>query len=276
MRLAPFFALLSILIAGYMPTACRTQNPLVPPGPVQPIVPPAPVVVPTPAPPLVPIPDDGLGLEIIAKVNGVPATEPVVSAPPRSLVVLTLTGGAMTETTAVTWSLNAPTVSLDLTQEGRHVAYSPFGDAPMLFTASINGETSPYVAQRWIVAGGNPGPAPPDPGPQPPTVGQRELILFYESGDNTPAFSRLILDLRDGTAAKYFAERKHTLTILDDDTPDPNGQRAKVIEKWQAEITGTPILLVVDKATGALVGKKVLGDDATGVTVVDIVKQFGG
>lgn len=241
-RLIPFAALFSIVVAGYAPTTCRTQSPLVPPGPVQPIIPPAPIVVPTPAPPLVPTPDDGLGLEIIAKVNGVLAPEPVVSAPPRSLVVLTLTGGAMTETTAVTWSLNAPTVSLDLTQEGRHVAYSPFGDAPMLFTASINGETSPYVAQRWIVAGGNPGPAPPGPGPQPPdTPPKVTAVTYVYEKDETPVPAPVQAALN-----RLNRERGITATLFEDDTTDG---RNEVPEQYKtalaaAKESGLPSLVV--------------------------------
>lgn len=106
--------------------------------------------------------------------------------------------------------------------------------------------------------------------------GPRDVLLVYESADNSPAFARLVLDLRDGAAAKYLAEKKHALTIIDRDTPDPNGDRAKVLAKWQAELAETPVVLVIDKASGKLAGKSGFDRNGTSDAVLDIVKRYGG
>lgn len=109
-----------------------------------------------------------------------------------------------------------------------------------------------------------------------PAVGPRSVVLVYESADNTPEFAAMVLDLRDGEAAKYLTEKKHSLTVIDRDAPDPNGDRSKLLAKWQSEITETPIVLVLDQGRTKLVGKAPIDKNGPSSAVVDVVKRYGG
>lgn len=112
--------------------------------------------------------------------------------------------------------------------------------------------------------------------PSAASAGPRSVVLVYESSDNTPAFARLVLDLRDGEAAKYLAEKNHTLTVIDRDAPDPNGDRSKLLAKWSNEIGETPVVLVLDSTGAKLVGKGPIDKNGAASAVIDIVKKNGG
>lgn len=50
-----------------------------------------------------------------------------------------------------------------------------------------------------------------------PTAGPRQVLIVREALDVTQAQSTMETDLRTGAADKYLAEKKHTLSILDDE-----------------------------------------------------------
>jgi hypothetical protein len=126
-----------------------------------------------------------------------------------------------------------------------------------------------------------PGPVPPGPGPgpdpqPPPAEGARHVLVVYETADVTPAFARLLNGLRSGTGAKYLADHKHTLALIDDDAVTADGAKAALLEKYAASVKFPRSLLVVDAASGAVVAIGELTDASTAAGVIEFLKQNGG
>ncbi len=158
----------------------KAINPQVPAGDVQPITPPVPVRTPTPAPPTDdPTPDVGADpLAIVATLDGMPFDNPVVAMEAGQMLVLTLTGSAVTpqdgkELPAASWSLNQPTLRFHSPKEirGHEVSFTE-QTGVWLFQVAVNNPDAmgaPFMAQRWVTVGELPPPIPPPgPGPKPP------------------------------------------------------------------------------------------------------------
>lgn len=94
-----------------------------------------------------------------------------------------------------------------------------------------------FFAAVVIVFGGKGG------SPFAPATGPRDLLIVHESGDTTPDLARVITALRTGTAAQYLAEKKHTLTILDDEATDADGKPAPLLEQFKPYTV--PELLII-------------------------------
>lgn len=119
------------------------------------------------------------------------------------------------------------------------------------------------------------------PGPA-PIAGQRQLLVVYESGNRSPAQARLHTDMRDGAVFKYITEKKHSLLILDTDTPDQTGQKAAILAKFGSDITTMPIMLALD-STGTTVIDKLPLAPASDVNasvssqdVITFIQKTGG
>lgn len=138
------------------------------------------------------------------------------------------------------------------------------------------------VAQAAIVIDqGDPEPPPdpdPDPDPDPPEAGKRLVLLIYESGNTTPAFSRLTISLRNAPHADYIRSKGHGLSILDDDVVDENDQPSPVLASWRPHFAEMqlPVVFIVDQNTGKLVHKQELPASATAGDVMKILKDNGG
>ena len=125
-----------------------------------------------------------------------------------------------------------------------------------------------------------PTPVPPIPTPVPPLPqpGPRAVLIIRESASTTPDVARMITGLRAGPEAAYMKQQGHTLSILDQDDVDENGQPSKLVTAWKPLIAGMtlPVVFVIDAKTNTLIQKESLPPTATAANVVDIVKRNGG
>lgn len=129
-----------------------------------------------------------------------------------------------------------------------------------------------------------PGPTPVPPGPNPPTPvppvveGKRALLIVRESADTTPAMARLMTALRNPPHSTYLTSKAHTLSVIDDDAVDENGQPTAVLASWRPHFQGMtlPVLFVIDPATKTLIHKQSFTDAVPAAGIIDILKAHGG
>lgn len=110
--------------------------------------------------------------------------------------------------------------------------------------------------------------------------GPRVGVLVRESFDDTAQQARMINDLRSGPAAKYLAEKGHTLNILDDDETDPSDKPLPVLVSNGlagafANGQHKPPELLLFSGDKSL-GKITIPADATADTVIAAFKAHGG
>jgi hypothetical protein len=236
--------------------------------------PPVPVVVPTPDPISVPL----VAVEAPATSQG------------AFMVVLHYGKHGEHQVTAkdVTWANSLP-------KEPSTRFRTDVGDEVLFFHDPVVGEyviagrvqvetpgRDPVEDFRTIVKVGHapqppPGPEPEPPGPTPPvTEGARHVVIVYETADVTPAFARLLNGLRSGTNAKYLADHKHRLDLIDDDAVTADGAKAALLEKYAPSAKFPRSLIVADAASGAVVAVGELTDASTAAGVIEFIKQNGG
>lgn len=125
-----------------------------------------------------------------------------------------------------------------------------------------------------------PGPSPPpepEPDPEPtPQEGPRTVMLLYESEDSSPQLAALMVGLRNGTPAKYLADKKHRLLILDDDATDQLGRPIALVEKLLARGIELPALFICDSATGKCLKEMHIESGTTADNIVERVREAGG
>jgi len=122
-----------------------------------------------------------------------------------------------------------------------------------------------------------PGPVPPGPGPTPPVdAGARHVIVVYETADVTPALARVLNGLRSGMNAKYLSDRKHTLSLIDDDAVNADGAKAALLAKYGESVKFPRSLIVTDGASGVVLAIGELTDASTAAGVIEFLKQNGG
>jgi hypothetical protein len=126
--------------------------------------------------------------------------------------------------------------------------------------------------------GSTPPPAPPGPTPPgPPAVGgARHVLIVYETADVTPAFARLLNGLRSGTHARYLADHKHVLSLVDDDAVNADGAKAALLAKYADSVRFPRSLIVTDGASGNVIAIGELTDASTAAGVIEFLKQNGG
>lgn len=123
-----------------------------------------------------------------------------------------------------------------------------------------------------------PQPQPPQPTPPPAVEGKRAMLIVRESGDDTPAFARLVNALRNGPSADYLKSKGHSFDMLDAQAQDENDQPSPIVKAWEPfyrDLT-LPVLLIVDPATRQLVHREALGPAATADSVIATLKGHGG
>lgn len=139
-------------------------------------------------------------------------------------------------------------------------------------------QVADFATPIEVVWPDGPGPIPPKPDPPgptpPPPSGKRDVVILYESEDQTPSRAILFTSLRASQQGQYLKDKGHRLIIIDDDTVGPNGQLAEVVAKYKSLGVPLPALFVLDSATGAVLVKQPLPDTAG--EVVELVKQHGG
>lgn len=98
--------------------------------------------------------------------------------------------------------------------------------------------------------------------------GPVRAVIVHETGEMTPALSRLVTALRTGGAAEALQARSVPLDVLDDDSIDERGQ-AIVPPEW---IQGVPLpaLVIVDGTTRQVVRKGPLP-----ATAAEVLKAIG-
>lgn len=114
----------------------------------------------------------------------------------------------------------------------------------------------------WLAFGGLSVPGFDVPGP-------RLVVIVRESEGDSPAFARMVTNLRNGEPAKTLEAGQHQLDVLDDDNP--------AAAKWLPALQGLqqPAVLVV-RPPDKVLAKQSLPDSATAQTVLDILKANGG
>jgi hypothetical protein len=99
--------------------------------------------------------------------------------------------------------------------------------------------------------------------------GPRLVVIVRESESDSPAFARMVTNLRNGEAATALETGKHQLDVLDDDSP--------TAAKWLPALQGLqqPAVMVVAPPDKVL-AKQSLPADATAATVLSLLKANGG
>jgi hypothetical protein len=120
-----------------------------------------------------------------------------------------------------------------------------------------------------------PEPQPePVPPPQPVPVGKLTAVVLHESEDDSPAFARMAVALRSGSAATWLKDNGHKLLILDDDTVDAEGQPIKLVATLKQLGVQMPALFVLD-GKDQVVLKQTLADSTTADNVVELLRRVG-
>ena len=101
-----------------------------------------------------------------------------------------------------------------------------------------------------------------------PASGAREVIMVYEAKSRTPAQNSLEVALRKEDIEKYLAEKKHTLSILDNDLPSPQ------LERWKGELGAEMDGMLIINPPSTLLYK---GQRPKSVSeFMDVLKKHGG
>ena len=133
-----------------------------------------------------------------------------------------------------------------------------------------------HVASFTVGQAPPPGPQPePVPPPTPVPVGKLTAVIVHETEDDTPAFARLAVALRTGSAATWLKDNGHKLLILDDDTVDAEGQPIALVATLKQLGVQMPALFVLD-AADKVVLKQTLADTTTADNVVEYLRRIGG
>lgn len=98
--------------------------------------------------------------------------------------------------------------------------------------------------------------------------GSRVVVMSYEFKTRPPAQSRLEASLRSGDAQKYLEEKKHTLTIIDNDLPSPE------LSKWGKELGDDQDGMLIISPPETVLYK---GERPKSVSeFMDVLKKHGG
>lgn len=145
----------------------------------------------------------------------------------------------------------------------------------------VDWESKQFKVERHnasFTVGTPPEPEPqpePVPPPQPVPVGKLTAVVLHESEDDSPAFARMAIALRSGSAATWLKDNGHKLLILDDDSVDAEGQPIKLVATLKQLGVQMPALFVLD-GKDQVVLKQTLADSTTADNVVEYLRRIGG
>ena len=117
---------------------------------------------------------------------------------------------------------------------------------------------------------------PPDiPVVVPVEQGQRTIILIRETEDETPAFARLVVALRNGEHAAYLTGKGHTLRVYDQHQLDENGEPLAIVQTLLPLHSELPAVFIL-REDGLPLHHETLPATATAADVMAILKGQGG
>jgi hypothetical protein len=130
----------------------------------------------------------------------------------------------------------------------------------------------------WQVATTLPAPGPgPKPNPPIPVIeGQRIAVIIRETEDESPAFARMVVALRNGDHAAYLAAKGHTLYVYDQHQQDDVGQPLELVQTLLPLHSQLPALFILDGSDGRPLHHETLPADVTADDVLAILKGAGG
>lgn len=122
-----------------------------------------------------------------------------------------------------------------------------------------------------------PGPDPPPDPPIPVVVeGTKTVVILHEAGDDTPAFSRMVVALRAGANAEYLTSKGHRLLILDDESNDQDGNPDPLVSQLSPRNSNWPAVFILDGSDGRPLHDETLSANATADDVMRILREHGG
>jgi hypothetical protein len=133
-----------------------------------------------------------------------------------------------------------------------------------------------HNAQFTVGTPPEPEPQPePVPPPQPVPVGKLTAVILHETEESTPAFARMAVALRSGSAATWLKDNGHKLLILDDDSVDAEGQPIRLVATLKQLGVQMPALFVLD-GQDRVVLKQTLAEGTTADNVIEMLRRVGG
>lgn len=259
--------------------------PPVPPKPPTP-VPPTPPVPPVPPPPVPPPPQplglaDAVSTAVASVVQDSTRQQFQALAVVYTTVAVEIDGGKLTSKAAITARTKELSHAVLTTAVAPWTTVVTQTLAPALTQLERSGRltTMPEHALAWreisagILRGAGTGPQPP-PVPPPTPSGKRHVVIVRESADVLPEFQRMAIALRSGEPAKYFRDKGHSLTVVDDD------QIARQLSSPLREIVtesmsgaALPMLLILDSSNNVVHKGNV---PTTAQAVIERLKEHGG
>lgn len=112
--------------------------------------------------------------------------------------------------------------------------------------------------------------------------GPRHIEIIRESATQTPEMARAIVNLRTGEAAKYLKEKSHSLSVVDPDAKDKEGNASAELAPWKTHIAGKSLPVVgiatksADGRTGNIIHSESISATATEAEILAILKRHGG
>jgi hypothetical protein len=274
--------LVATLIGLLATTEGHGQQPQTPPVDKPPVI--APAVVPSTDD--VPVVDPiQTPLTVNVAIRGAVQGDLIVVAPVGQLLELSLTGDGAADSGPVFWTYSEAIPDKSERDAGHWVGLTfppEVSGKAYLIQAAVNGPEGkpPLVAMRWLIVSGK-GPQPPPkppvvvpdpPGPTPPVVdGKRSLVIVSESSKDKGEFSRLLINLRDGSAASYLKSKGHTFDWLDAD-------QMKSDDPWREQFTAAelPVAFIIDTQTNTVLKKEPIAESTTADNLIEAVKRQGG
>lgn len=142
----------------------------------------------------------------------------------------------------------------------------------------VDGGDQKYTVEFAIVGAAPPTPPTPPTPPEPDVVaGERDVYLVHDERLDDVDWQILANGLRSGEPAKYLADKKHTLLIVDVNDTDRNGAKLWPLAKFSSLIDPSKrSLIIVDRKTQQVAGSAFLTPKTTAANVVDAIKKAGG
>lgn len=149
-------------------------------------------------------------------------------------------------------------------------------DKPYLPLAAI-ALAAALIGSGWMLRGCHDAPPkPPAPVVVPDEPGPRDMLIVYESADETPEQSAMFITLRKDETADALKAAGHSLLILDTNATNEKNEPAAALTKHKAEIdsTGPPCLIISDHKSGKVLSAEKL--PASADAVLASLKAHGG
>lgn len=209
-------------------------------------------------------------------------TVPAQSQPHTPIVAAVDTSNSATGSVQVLWEAGAGVSVLPVGDGSTVHVWAPPGVHTLRCDVfRVDWESKQFKVERHNATftvgqapppGPQPEPVPPTPTPVP--VGKLTAVIIHETEQDTPAFARMAVALRSGSAATWLKDNGHKLLILDDDTVDADGKPMALVATLKQLGVQMPALFVLD-AQDNVVLKHALADTTTADNVVEYLRRIG-